>query len=440
MGADNKVVWSEGMFLRPQHFQQHDRYLEKLVRNRVAGIRPCAYGISELKINRELLGSGKFAVVQCRGVLPDGTPFDILSDGNHPVPMEIGPNVRNETLYLTLPEQQPGQTETTTASNDSLAARFAASTYRSFDSVAGSDTSADVEIGKLRLRYALESSERAGYVCLGLARIIEVRPDKAIVLDERYIPPTLSCAAVGTLKGFIDEVKGRLHQLGDELAGRLAGGGGEVGNLLRLQIANRYEPLLSHYASLAELHPETLFATLIQLAGEMATLASQSKRTSIFPEYRHDDLQQTFAPVMVELRRQGSTVAADTAVQIPILERQFGIKVAVLEDKKMLADATFILTAKADVQPESLRQNFPRQFTVGPVEQISRLVNSGSQGIRVRALPVAPREMPFHAGTLYFELDRTNPLWRELATSGGFAFFVGGDFPGLAMEFWAIRK
>ena len=28
MSWDNKVVWSEGMFLRPQHFQQHDRYLE----------------------------------------------------------------------------------------------------------------------------------------------------------------------------------------------------------------------------------------------------------------------------------------------------------------------------------------------------------------------------------------------------------------------------
>jgi CheY-like chemotaxis protein len=32
MSENNKTVWSEGMFLRPQHFQQHDRYLETLVR------------------------------------------------------------------------------------------------------------------------------------------------------------------------------------------------------------------------------------------------------------------------------------------------------------------------------------------------------------------------------------------------------------------------
>jgi type VI secretion system protein ImpJ len=29
---DNKIIWSEGLFLQPHHFQQHDRYLEHLIR------------------------------------------------------------------------------------------------------------------------------------------------------------------------------------------------------------------------------------------------------------------------------------------------------------------------------------------------------------------------------------------------------------------------
>src|SRR5579885_984077 len=98
MGADNKVVWLEGMFLRPQHFQQHDRYIERLVRSRVAGITPFSYGLSELRINRELLIGGKFGAAQARGVLPDGTPFDIMADNNPPVPLEIDRNVRNEIV------------------------------------------------------------------------------------------------------------------------------------------------------------------------------------------------------------------------------------------------------------------------------------------------------------------------------------------------------
>ena len=34
MSWHNKVVWSEGLFLRPQHFQQQDRYIEHLVDGR----------------------------------------------------------------------------------------------------------------------------------------------------------------------------------------------------------------------------------------------------------------------------------------------------------------------------------------------------------------------------------------------------------------------
>jgi type VI secretion system protein ImpJ len=210
--------------------------------------------------------------------------------------------------------------------------------------------------------------------------------------------------------------------------------------LLLLQVVNRYEPLLCHYGSLRELHPQTLFASLVEIAGELATFTARNKRTIAFPEYRHDDLQQCFAPVMADLRRSLSAVIDQTAIQIPIQERQFGIRVAILPDKKLLADASFILAVKADVQPELVRQNFPRQTTVGPVEQIARLVNGGARGIPMRAQPVAPREVPFHTGSIYFELDRTNPLWNDLKNSGGFAFHIGGDFPGLSMEFWAIRK
>ena len=83
MSTDNKVVWSEGMFLRTQHFQQADRYLEKLVRGSVAGLRPYAWGITELQINRELLATGKFAIASCRGVMEDGTPFAVPEDADH---------------------------------------------------------------------------------------------------------------------------------------------------------------------------------------------------------------------------------------------------------------------------------------------------------------------------------------------------------------------
>jgi type VI secretion system protein ImpJ len=54
-------------------------------------------------------------------------------------------------------------------------------------------------------------------------------------------------------------------------------------------------------------------------------------------------------------------------------------------------------------------------------------------------MPVAPRQIPFHAGFVYFELDQSNELWAQLQNSGGIALHLAGEFPGLSLEFWAIR-
>ena len=38
MGWRNKVVWSEGMLLQPQHFQQNERWLEHALQHMFDGI------------------------------------------------------------------------------------------------------------------------------------------------------------------------------------------------------------------------------------------------------------------------------------------------------------------------------------------------------------------------------------------------------------------
>jgi type VI secretion system protein ImpJ len=79
------------------------------------------------------------------------------------------------------------------------------------------------------------------------------------------------------------------------------------------------------------------------------------------------------------------------------------------------------------------------QIKIGSVERIKELVNLQLPGIQIRPLPVAPRQIPYHTGNVYFELDRSNKLWAELSASGGFAMHLAGDFPGIQLEFWAIR-
>lgn len=89
MSGSKKIVWSEGMFLRPQHFQQHDRYLERLVESRAGMLRPHAYGVTELTIDQQALSLGKLSVASARGVMPDGTPFDFPGSDEPPAPLDL---------------------------------------------------------------------------------------------------------------------------------------------------------------------------------------------------------------------------------------------------------------------------------------------------------------------------------------------------------------
>ena len=86
MGWENKVVWSEGLFLQPQHLQQQERYFDRLVRSSTAGLRPFGWGLTQLDIDTDLLALGKFAVRSIAGILPDGTPFSAPSDTDYPTP------------------------------------------------------------------------------------------------------------------------------------------------------------------------------------------------------------------------------------------------------------------------------------------------------------------------------------------------------------------
>ena len=71
MSWSTRVVWREGMFLRTQHFQQQDRWTESLVRGVTRALRPHPWGLIDYTVDRDLLGTGRFAlasVESARGV------------------------------------------------------------------------------------------------------------------------------------------------------------------------------------------------------------------------------------------------------------------------------------------------------------------------------------------------------------------------------------
>ncbi|MFT8247007.1 type VI secretion system baseplate subunit TssK [Roseomonas sp. BN140053] len=440
----DKVVWQEGMFLRAQHFQQQDRHFEHLLQARAAPLRPHPWGVTELSLDRDLLGAGKFALAAAAGVLEDGTPFAIPGTADQPPALDLPEGTRNQIVYLAAPLRQPGSAEVAFSdAPEQSAARYGLRGFEAFDTHSDSTLPAELQVGRLRLRFMLESEERAGFTTLGLARIVEVQADRRVIVDERYAPPCLRLSAAPALANLAPELVGMMGQRTEALAARLsqpgASGVAQVSDFLLLQALNRWLPLLAHWSDAGNVHPEALYAVLVQVAGELATFTDPGKRAHSYPAYRHDDLQRSFAPVVADLRRALSMVLDESAVAIPLQERGHGVRVGPIADRNLLRASQFVLTVQADVPGEQIRRVFPNQVKIGAVEHIRQLVNVALPGIAVRPMPVAPRQIPFHAGATYFELDRGSPHWQQMQASGGFAIHVSGEFPNMRMELWAIR-
>ncbi len=441
MSWTNRVIWQEGMFLRAQHFQQQDRWVENLVRARVARLRPYPWGVTELAIDRDLLAVGRFAVLQATGIFEDGTLFTLPRDDDHPTPLDLTSGIRNQVIYLALPIGQAGSVEV--AYGEASEARLGLSEFEAYDTHSASPLPAGLQVGRLRMRYLLEDDNRAGYLCIGIARVQEVGADKRVVLDDRWVAPSLAVAAT-PLSGLVTELTGMMNQRAEALAARLAQPGtrgvAEVTDFLMLQTLNRWQTLLAHWAEDGLVHPSDLYGALLQVAGEFATFTDTvTRRPQAYPPYRHEDLQRSFAPIVADIRRALAAVIESNAVAISLVEKRHGVRVGQIVDRTILRGSLFVLAVRADVPAETLRQRLPGQIKVGSVEDIVNLVNVQLPGIQVSPMAVAPRQLPFYGNAVYFELDRNAKYWANMQNSGGFAIHVSGDFPGLWMELWAVR-
>ena len=443
MSSRNRVVWSEGLFLRPQHFQQQARYLERYVEGRARELRAHSWGFTELEIERDLLAIGKLGLRRAAGVFPDGTPFCMPDDDPLPPPLELTAQVRDQRVFVALALRKEGAREADRRDQVEALVRFHAQDFEARDITSESSAAATLEVAALRTRLLLAAEPREDFACIPLAHIQECRPDRLVVLDERFIPTVLNTHQSARLATFMTELEGLLHQRGDALAVRAVasgrGGAAEIADFLMLQAVNRYEPVVSHLVANRFAHPEDFYRLCLEIAGDLATLTSNTRRPAKVATYQHEDLRATYDPVVAALRAALSVVLEQNAVPIPLEKKRFNIFVGVVNDKTLFDTAAFVLAARADVPAENIRRNFPPQVTIATVENVAKLVNDHLPGVPLQPLAVVPRQIPFHAGFVYFELERNDQRFRELKPGGGVAIHVPDSFPGLAMELWALR-
>ena len=76
---------------------------------------------------------------------------------------------------------------------------------------------------------------------------------------------------------------------------------------------------------------------------------------------------------------------------------------------------------------------------MAPSDRLPELVRLHLPGLVLRVLPVPPRQIPFNAGYVYFQLEAQGSHWEHLQIHGGIGLHVGKTFPNLRMELWGVR-
>ncbi len=455
MADKGRVAWREGMFLRPQHFQQQDRFLVAEIHARVSASQPYAWGLSELVIDEDLAAIGKFSVVRCSGVMPDGTAFSIsksMPSGTAysvaeemppPADLDVPADTRDGIIYLTLPVMQPGAVafqETKLAAPD---IRFLVDEEQTANSFSEDRTREAIDVARPNLRFGITRDQTHRRVCLGLVRVRELQ-NKRLMFDVGYIPPAQDIRACERLKGWLTDIFRKSDLRVEELALRsveaVSAGTDSVTGFLLLQALNRWCPMLKHLDSLPVVHPERLYESFVGMAGELATLVTPERRPPSFPEYDHENLQATFEPVVKLLREMLGTIIAPSVVQLPLKLEVPGSYVSVITDHSLYQHGYFYLAVHAAMPLEDIRSLFPSHAKIGAVQKMLQIVGDATGGIPLRHATQLPPQLRPLPGYVYFELDRSCPDWRDFASAAALGLHLGGIWPSLKLELWCLKR
>ncbi len=437
----SKVAWKEGLFLQPQHLQQSDRYLERLITARTDVITPYPWGLSEMTIDNDMLQQGRIGLRSVTGIMPDGGPFDAPSMGDLPTPVNVDDDAAGMSVWLTLPDiSQNGRD--VGLGEDAAATRYALSSATIADNASATRIEHQIETAIPRLELDIRKSNKPGYQCLRIAKIAEIR-DGVITLDTTVAPPALVVGVHPVIMGYLTRVIGwveaKLESLARYAADPSAGGGMQATDYLMLMTLNREIPILRHYAKSHAVHPERLYEKLISLSGELSTFNDGDRMARDYGMYEHADPKGTFTPVVQDIQR---LLARDVgrAVRLNLNQVRQNSYIAEVGDRNLFRDATFVVEVEVGKPLTQVQQQFPQLCKLGPNTRMSEIVMNNLPGINLVHLPNPPRQIRVVSTNVYFLLEKNTPLWQEFSTAPAIGMHFAGDWADMKLELWAIPE
>ncbi|ELA9196629.1 type VI secretion system baseplate subunit TssK [Vibrio parahaemolyticus] len=435
----NKVVWSEGMFLSPQHFQQQERYLEHFAREFAGQISPQSYGLTQLELDLLLLDIGKVSVRRARGIFPDGTPFEI----QHSLVLDVAKNTHRKKVYLALPVSRPGAVDV----GEDSRLRHTASEHPVFDTSREHSDPVPLELATLNIELKLEGDGLQDYTLIAVAEISEHKSEGSVVLNQAFIPQSLHFGVSSYLKDCVADVFAQVQYRARAISTRLQAETNSksyqalMRDYLWLQVLGAWMPKLEQWNSDGTLLTRHLYLECVAMAGQMQGL--EGKMPKSFPLWNQNDLYGIFSAVFSELLVLLREVQIDNVTTLK-WDRQLFVTRRLLrtlvQDRSLYHQGRFILVATSSIGAARLGEEFPRATKLAGNSDIAGLVRNALSGVSLRHLPYAPSELKSRHDAAYFEVDTKSELWQSLVKKDeAIALHIDERIEDINVEFHVIR-
>ncbi len=431
MSDASKVVWSEGLFLRTQHFQQQDRYVEWMIRHGLNAAPLQNFGFFELELDQTALNAGTIGLSRADGIFADGTLFSIPGTGQPVEEVRVTSDLGAGPVLLAIPAERAGTTQIDPGHAASTGMRYKGELVTVRDVIRGGADPTDIEVARLVPRLLLPGEATEGYTTLPIARVEGLNADGAVTLTEGFMPPALRLRAVPAYAEFLKELVVGLDRIADAHSAMvLDGTGASMEDLLILELANSARPRAAHFLAQNNQHPSELFAMLAELAGRMATYGASARRLAELEPYDHINPQPAFDALWDTIRSMMLTLrhVEPSSRVLQVKRHSDNVWTVRLDNPALVAKSRIVLRIGGDMSEAMMRRHFVEQATVGAAEDFDDLWTSKLPGIALKPLHSQPREIPYDGDRLCLELDRSSDHWAALQDSRGFVIGVAGSF------------
>jgi len=440
-----KVLWSEGLALDAQHFQQLDRYHEARLQHIASVLNPYSWGVQDARWTIEGVGNTMLSAQSLTLIFRDGEIYQAPFPDALPFPIDLGKLPTEEqsfTFYAAVPLLKAHGGNLASADGKHNGTRYAMTDHETAD-LYTDGANVNITYMTKAVRLLSDGDVRDGYDCIPVVRVRR-KTHGAFEIDPTFMAPCVSIGANPALEELLRSLIGnltakseslyRLQRQPREHAVEVAGN--DVASFSMLTTVMSASASLLHIAHNPYCNPERLFGTLKALAGGLMAF-SRKYALSDLPVYDHEHPASGFQALHDMVLDLLDTVVHSRYLTIPLTASDAGAGY-LLGKLEAVDKAALYLAINANMPAVNLIAEVPRQLKVAAPEDIESLVRNALPGLQLLHMPQVPLEVPVRPNTYHFSIENRGELYDSMRKAGTMAIYAPGTLADLKLELYAI--